>query len=195
MSDAATPSKKKSHHKAGGEIVPPKSSTGRAGKGGKRAKAGRPKGARDTAARTGTAAARELAAQPHIARILESTKIEDAPSVVPDGITPKDLLVRQMRTCWAQGHALAGEAHALDRSAAHLCQGPERETMRAQAVDMRKAAQDQFANASKLAMDVAPYMHAKLQNIEQRVAGDIIIEIKEYADPAMGAAPSQETAP
>lgn len=106
------------------------------------------------------------------------------------GIDPKDLLLSAMRDCWSNANKLEHEALACRTEAekfpvVDLVAMPggkldPRSALLERARFLSLAAQAQVDRATGLARDSAPYVHAKLANIEQRFVGHIKVVLPKY---------------
>lgn len=133
-----------------------------------------------------------------------------APKTAQPGISPKDLLLTSMRASWESAHAIMdivreheadiellekvipGQPLTNDRRVAALLEMQPGEVIptaalekalqrkRDQAAKLRIDAGGAATRAQALAKDVAPYEHAKLQNIDGKLVGDLFIEIKKF---------------
>jgi hypothetical protein len=139
---------------------------------------GRPKNSKSKITKDKEARLAEAAAT-----VLVSGKVSHAKKFPRKGPSPKDLLLDTMRGAYAAANARSAEAAALERAAALLPQGPEREGMLRDAAAAKMNAGVHLSHATELAKDVAPYEHAKLVSKDTTVSGTVIVKIKRYSDP------------
>jgi len=156
-----------------------------AGMGGRRPGAGRPKGSKSKVTKASTTEKKALKAIAQVAALaVPATGIlmpPTAPSVAPDGISPKDLMLTTMRMAWESAHTKSREATELDEMALAATDGDVAESFRKTANELRVEAGRHVAIAQQAAKDAAPYMHARLQTVDATVAGGITVTIKQYA--------------
>lgn len=137
-------------------------------------------------------------------------KTGPAPSKAPDGISPKDLLLTSMRAAWDTAHAIMAVVAEHEADLALLGQAragqpltnyrrlgelmgmkpgevvPDdaiakaADKLRAEITRLKIDAGAAATRAQALAKDVAPYEHAKLQNVDGKLVGDIFVEIKKF---------------
>ncbi len=96
------------------------------------------------------------------------------------GISPKDMLLDAMRQAWDAAHALNAKAVEKDAEAAVEQDAAKVEAMRKEAVGLRLLAAEQHEIAADLATRVAPYEHAKLQNLDTRIAGNLYVNLRVF---------------
>lgn len=153
-----------------------------AGTGGRRAGAGRPKGAKSL--KTKGREQRALTAIAQVAALaMPATGILMpliAPNVAPEGISPKDLLLTTMRMAWESAHAKAAEAREMDALAAGASDSDTMESFRKTANELRVEAGRHVAIAQSAAKDAAPYMHPKLATQDLRLSGNLVVALKQY---------------
>ena len=130
------------------------------------------------------------------------------PAKARAGISPKDLLLDEMRNCWEASHLLSAEAVRIEAQAvvldaalrlgimspevAEIMGTPEggpilptlwsakAAALREKAGAMRVAASLQAEQAIEVAKAAAPYEHAKLANLDAKLVGDIHVHVKTF---------------
>jgi len=154
-----------------------------AGTGGRRPGAGRPKGSKSL--KTKTKEQRAFTAIAQVAALaVPATGIlmpPTAPSVAPEGISPKDLLLTTMRMAWESAHAKAAEAREVDAMALTAENSDTIESLRKTANELRVEAGRHVAIAQAAAISAAPYCHAKLATQDLKVSGNLTVALKQYA--------------
>lgn len=123
---------------------------------------------------------------------------------------PKDLLLDAMRQAWDAAHALnevikdvSRDIQLLERAPVgqplsnvkRLCEllgtkpgvvlttdavATALDKLRSRLLALKLEASGSQARAEELAAKVAPYEHAKLQNVDAKLVGDIFVEIKKF---------------
>lgn len=149
-------------------------------RGGRRPGAGRPKGSknkikhREAVALT-SAMATACLGVPKSGVILPAL----APTVAPPGIAPLDLILATMRGAWEAAHKCAQEADEIEARVPTVTEA-EREGLQKQAREVRLEAGRHVSLANAAAKEAAPYIHSRLQSTDQKVAGNITVEIRQF---------------
>ena len=153
-----------------------------AGTGGRRPGAGRPKGAKSK--KTLEKASRELTS---LAMVAATSKPAGgillppmAPVTAPPGIEPKDLLLTSMRSAWETAHKRSAEADELDAAAKVAVDSETIEHLKERATALRIEAGRHISFAKETAKDVAPYCHARLANVDSKISGGLVVQLKQY---------------
>lgn len=171
---------------------------------------GRPKGLKNKATIEREQRQAALMAPGVVAPAKAKSKTKGAPKTAPDGISPKDLLLTSMRAAWETAHALAAVVAEHEADLAILEQAvvgqpltnakrlgellgvkvgavlstgdldKARARIRDEVARLKLDAGAAASRAQALAKDVAPYEHAKLQNVDGKLVGDLIVEIKKF---------------
>jgi hypothetical protein len=143
---------------------------------------GRPKGAKNKATKN-----KESRALTAVAMVAATSKPAGgillpptAPVQAIPGIEPKDLLLTSMRTAWECAHKRSAEADELDAAAALATDSETIEHLKERATQLRIEAGRHISFAKETAKDVAPYCHPKLANVDTKVAGGLVIQLKQY---------------
>jgi len=106
---------------------------------------------------------------------------EQGPTQERAGIEPKSLLLDSMRGAWDAAHKKARQAADLEALAKELPEDSEgRKALESKAAVLRAESGTLVGQAQELATKVAPYMHPRLANLDNKVSGDITIIQKKY---------------
>lgn len=143
---------------------------------------GRPKGAKNKSTKNKevrelTSLAMVAATSKHSGGILLPPS---APVTAPPGIEPKDLLLTSMRNAWECGHKRSAEADELDAAAKAATDSETIEHLKERATQLRIEAGRHISFAKETAKDVAPFCHPKLANVDAKVSGGLVIQLKQY---------------
>jgi hypothetical protein len=97
------------------------------------------------------------------------------------GISPKDLLLHTMREAWDAYFRLLDEAQRVKGEAEEVGTGHPRHTgLMERAGTLKLAADMALEQACDMAVKAAPYEHPKLANVDNRIRGNVIVEIAKY---------------
>lgn len=131
-----------------------------------------------------------LASVPDTSVVLASKS--SAPVVARPGIDAVNLLTESMRSAWEASYRKANEANdaavelrPLELAALAATEEPARlelmakvTVLRERVTNLRLDAGKHASNAREIAVQLAPYTHPKLQAMDSKIKGNLVIELK-----------------
>ena len=94
--------------------------------------------------------------------------------------TPLAMFETAARTSWEASVSLFNESVETRRKAAVMPQGPERDKVELRAKELAQAGKLQLDEAIRIAALAAPYKHAKLAHVDQKLEGGLTVTVRDF---------------
>ena len=104
----------------------------------------------------------------------------ETPTQEREGIEPKSLLLDSMRGAWDAAHRCSREAAVLEAMSAGMPEGDARKALESKVAALKAESGGHVAVAQDMAVKVAPYLHPRLANLDNKVSGALTIVQKRY---------------